>query len=658
MQNSFKLPRIEKRKEVKNGGVFPVKHYSYSSMVSFSTNPIMFKIKSINGDILDTAMNISGVIGKAFHLALEVYYGGSDTIIVGTEGEAIEGGLRSGMEYLEAYNDGFINWSERIPNKQKAQEVFAFAFNAYVQEVKPSGEEILLIEEKMEYYVDVLWKENRVELPVKLKGYMDKVVRNDGKIVIVDYKCVSTFSDEEKIDGAKMLQAVQYYFLTYAHFGEEPHSFVFEEVKNSKNRDNGPQVKRYEIVYAENELFFDFYLRFYDDMTRALNGEMVYVPNLNSLYDNEIAIVSYIHRLDVTEEAAKLMKELQVTNITELLKHKIHNANSMKKLMQTVEKNFISAKNLNYDSMENHEKIATKLMEHGLMLQFEKKIEGCTFDLYRYMPSIGLKMKKLEGYVADVEQVLGMSGVRVLAPIPNSTLVGFEVPRVVRNFPSMSVQPDGYNLAIGVDIMGVLYRFDVTKAPHILVAGATGSGKSVFLNSLISQLNELPNVEIHLFDPKIVELMHWKGAKNVVEYQSDHEYIHAGIAMLVDEMNSRYVAMAEKGIREIGDTQPRKFVVIDEFGDITDENIQENIRLLAQKSRAAGIHLIIATQRPSVDIITGTIKSNFATKVAFRMAKAIDSQVLLDEAGAEKLLGLGDMLFSSQMGTVRLQGLF
>ena len=233
------------------------------------------------------------------------------------------------------------------------------------------------------------------------------------------------------------------------------------------------------------------------------------------MYDGDVSIISYIHRLDDEGEVAKQMKELKVENITDLLKKKIQSASSMKKFLATVEKEFISAKNLNYLKMKNEEKIQTKLMEHGMMIQFDSLIQGQAFDLYRYTPSIGLKMKKLEGYSADVEQVLGTSGIRVLAPIPDSSFVGFEVPKKERTFPDGTAENEGYNLAIGVDVMGKPYRFDMTLAPHMLVAGATGSGKSVFLNSLITQLTKVPDTEIHLYDPKIVELAHFKKSPNV-----------------------------------------------------------------------------------------------------------------------------------------------
>lgn len=647
----------------------------------------MFKIKYINGDHIDSTRNISGVIGNSFHLAMENYY----SMLVENESEAIKKGLDVGMEFLGEYSDGFIEYSSVVENKQKAQEIFAFAFNTYVQEKQQEEEEILAIEEEILTDVVVEWKDKKLVMPVPLKGFIDKVVRKNGRIIAVDYKTCRAFSDPDKIDGAKILQAIQYYFLIYAKYGEAPYSMIFEELKTTKNRDGSKQIKEYEIVYEENDQFFDFYFRFYDDVTRAINGEAVFVPNINDFYDNEVAMIAYIHRLDVSEEQAKLMKELRVNNITELLKTKIEHAGNMRKLLKTAETKFISAKNLNYNAMTTEEKIQTKLMEHGMLIKFDSKIEGCAVDLYRYNPSIGLKMSKIKGYVADVEQVVGVSGVRVLAPIPNSSLIGFEIPREKRTFPESMPEAQGFNLAIGLDIMGTVHRFDITKAPHMLIAGATGSGKSVFLNTIITQLLSLKNVELHLLDPKMVELSRFKN--KAIEYYSDAEDIYLSLSELTNTMNYRYKILSDAGVRNIQEYHGKmtyKFVVIDEFGDLTVGNkileeviktgeiftrgprageektkveklnlsaeISKNILLLAQKARACGIHLIIATQRPSVDIITGSIKANFPTKVAFRTAKAIDSQILLDEPGAEKLLGKGDMIFSSDDGQIRLQG--
>jgi S-DNA-T family DNA segregation ATPase FtsK/SpoIIIE len=636
---------------------FPLDHYSYSTMVRFSSNPILFKINYINRDQFETTMNISGVIGRAFHTAMETYYGGGDESPTSEE-EAIELGLRAGVDYLDKYEDGFINYNTTCPTKQKALELFTFAFNSYVKERPYNTEEIVGLEMKMEKEIDVQWRGQNVSLPVKLKGYLDKLIREDGKLKVIDYKTTRSFSSEDRIDGAKMIQAVQYYLLTYAETGEEPYSMVYEEVKTTKNRDNSPQVRRYEVVYAENELFFDFYFRLFEDMTRSLNGEAVYVPNVNALYDNEVAIIAYIHRLDQTEETAKKLKTAKVDTVSDLLKKEIRNASSMKSFMELAEKKFVSAKTLNYSKMDNQEKIKMKLMEFGMVLDFDEKVEGLAVDLYKYTPSIGLKMAKLKAYAADVEQVLGTSGIRVLAPIQDSHQVGFEVPRKDRVFPTIKGEAHGINVTIGVDIFGKPFQYDIGAAPHILVAGTTGSGKSFFLNNLIEQLTRnAGEVELHLFDPKMVEFMQWESATNVVEYQTDREYIQASLSMLVDEMNARYMAMKENGVKSIEGLFKPKVVFIDEFGDINNNEVQEDIRLLAQKSRMAGIHLVIATQRVSAKIINGEIKANFPVKVAFLTAKELDSRIILDEGGAEKLLGKGDMLFFAEGKITRLQGL-
>lgn len=666
----------------------------------------------MNRDVFDTAQNIAGVIGKAFHKAMEVYYGGSDTLIVGNESQAIEYGLMSGMEYLESYNDGFINYSKTIPNKQKAFDIFAFCFNSYVKEQPYVPNELIEVEDKIVEQINVEWRGERLVLPVKLKGYIDKTHRKDGKLCMTDYKVVGSFSNPDKIDGAKILAAVEYYLLCYAKYGEEPYSITFEEIKRTKNADGSKQVKSYEVVFADNPLYFDFYFRFYEDMTRALNGEMVYVPNVDTIYDNEIAIIAYIHRLDITEETAKLMKKHRVQTLTELLKKEIQSAGNMRKLLKSIEDDLVEAKNIDYNSMQNHEKIQTKLMEHGMLLKFDSFINGATVDLYQYTPSIGLKMSRLRNYADDIEQVLGTSGVRVLAPIPGTSLVGFEVPRKERVFPEVPSGDTGFEIAIGQTIMGTPRYFDIRTAPHLLIAGSAGSGKSVFLSAIIPQLAKVG--QLYLFDPKIVELAHFEhlGTK----YETDGDRINEVLGDLVKEMEDRYKALAKLGKKNIEGTDiPYIFPIIDEFGDLTIQNpegstkwqlckehrdedkhsrgaltqllqknpsklrvkeqeavdqvvfcekckkvelasFEQNILRLAAKGRAAGIHLIIATQSPRVDVIKGSIKANFPTKVVFKTAKAIDSVVVLDEPGAEKLLGKGDMLFAGNGAIERLQG--
>lgn len=604
-------------------------------------------------------------MGTAFHTSLEIYFR------MAKEGEesAVESGLEVGMEYLEDFNDGWIKYSATMPTKQKMKDNLAFMYAEYLKQKPYDSSEIIECEDEINEYIRIEWDNESLNMPIKLKGKIDKVWRgNDGRIRITDYKTCYSFSDPEKIDGAKILQAVQYYLLVAHKYKEVPYSITYEEVKYTKNRDGSSQIREYEIVFEENRLYFDFYLRFYEDFCRAMIGEQVYVPNVYSMFDNEVAIVSYIHRLDEPAHSARLMKKYAVNTITDVLKAEMQNTSNMNKLLKVAEKSLVEAKNINYANMETHEKIQVKMLEHGMTIKFDKVIEGHTVNLYCYTPSIGLKMSRIMQYIADIEQVVGVSGVRILAPIPNTSLIGFEVPREVRTFPDAPEITHDFNIPMGVDIYGETVRFDIRKAPHLLVAGATGSGKSVFLNSLITHLSAIPSVDLHLYDPKIVELATFRGV--AYEYLTETEDIYIALMDIVSEMDKRYYEFAKvgaKNIEEYGRDMKYKFIIIDEFGDLMlsktkdkkkniSAEIGEQILRLAQKARACGIHLIIATQRPSTDIITGSIKANFPTKVAFRTAKQVDSYVLLDESGAEKLVGMGDMIFSSDFGKSRLQG--
>ncbi len=648
-------------------------------MVLFSTNPVLFKIKKLNRDKIDSTTNVSAVIGKAFHHAMETYYGPGKDGAARVEAEAIKATLEAGTNYMAEYPEGWIEWSKDVPTRQAAIERVTFAITEYVKASKYTAETTVACEDEIKAGIDVDWKGQRLRLPAPLKGFIDRVTRRkDQKLCVRDYKTCRSFSDLDKIDGAKIIQAVEYYFLAYAKYGEAPHSMTFEEVKTTKNKDGGPQVREYEVVYADNPLYFEFYFRFFEDMVRALNGEMVYVPNIKAMFDNEVAIVAYIQRLDVTEEVAERKKKLGVTTLTELLKADIQQAGQMRKLLANVEDKLAQAKSMDYASMRNEEKIAAKMLEHGMILTFDSVVSGATVDLYRFRTTLGIKMSKIRQYADDIQQVLGASGVRVIAPIRGTTLVCFEVPREERRYPTRPTA-QGFSVAIGETIDGQVCRFDLRDAPHMLVAGSSGSGKSVFLHSIIGQL-KTAGADMLLVDPKEVEFAQYGALTDKVQ-------IEQAVAGLVDEMGKRYGKLRQEGkrdAREAGWTP--KFLIIDEYADLVtgddrrkarkqvvtegrtkkgkvttretdgdEATLSEHIQRIAQKGRAAGIHIILATQRASTKIITGDVKVNFPVKAVFRMAKKIDSQVMLDEDGAEQLLGKGDMLFSTDQGIQRLQ---
>lgn len=628
----------------------------------------MFKVNNINGEYLDTTSTAANVLGKSLHRAMKAYLGGDPEVPTpSNEGEAIIHGRNEGQKYLAAFSEGFIQFNDTIKTKAQLEEKYLKCYMDYIKlsDYKNKKREIMVVEKKLKHKVEVAGK----VLPVALEGIPDVVYRDDkGRIKIDDHKFTAKFSDPDQIDATKLIQAAFLYFLVYAELGEEPHSVNFREYKTVPNQNKDvSQLREFEMVYADTPLLFELFFRLYRDITDGLLGKQVYIPNFSAFYDKEVSILAYIHGLDVDEERAKKFKEMKVDNITDFLKKKIQKEGSMNKYLAVVSQKFVSGATLNYKLMKIEERIKMKLAEHGMAVEFEDKIVGGAVSLYRYEPSVGLKMAKIEAYVKDIEQVVQVSGIRVLAPIPNSGLIGFEIPNETRTFPKGKPKNEGFRMVIGQDILGKDMRIDIREAPHILVSGTTGSGKSVFLNSLIHQIGEIACAELVLMDPKMVELTQFQDQKNVLSYSDQPMQIAKELKILVTEMNARYSILKKAKVRNIQDlpegTMPYIFTIIDEYGDLTTSGkygdaIEEYLLTLAQKARAAGIHLILTTQRPSVKIVTGEIKANFPTRIAFKTASQIDSHIILDQFGAEKLLGKGDMLLKTHESVTRLQGYF
>ncbi|MCK8827490.1 DNA translocase FtsK [Natroniella acetigena] len=312
---------------------------------------------------------------------------------------------------------------------------------------------------------------------------------------------------------------------------------------------------------------------------------------------------------------------------------------------------------------------------------------GPTITRYEIHPAPGTKVSKILNLADDIALSLAATDIRIEAPIPGKSAVGIEIPNQEQSLVTLGailekeefqIAKSKLTIALGKDIDGNPTVADLAKMPHMLVAGATGSGKSVFINSIISSIlyKATPDqVKFLLIDPKMVELTIYKKIPHLVApVVTDPKKASSALRWVVQEMENRYELFAGSGARgidsynrqlEADDKEPLPYVVviIDELADlmmVSAAQVEDAICRLAQKARAAGIHLVLATQRPSVDVITGVIKANIPTRVSFALSSQADSRTILDSGGAEKLLGKGDMLFAPVDASQprRLQGAF
>lgn len=339
------------------------------------------------------------------------------------------------------------------------------------------------------------------------------------------------------------------------------------------------------------------------------------------------------------------------------------------------------------DLMNNARKLVDTLDSFGVKAKILQVSKGPTITRYELQPMAGVKVSKIVNLADDIALNLAAQGVRIEAPIPGKAAIGIEVPnndidmvsmREVIDCEEFRNHPSKLAVALGKDISGSPIIIDLAKMPHLLIAGATGSGKSVCINSIITSIMYKANpneVKLLLIDPKVVELKVYDGIPHLdTPVVTKAKKAAGALSWAVTEMMKRYDMFSEAKVRDIKGynvyaaenglrQMPQVVIIIDELADlmmVAPNEVEDSICRLAQLARAAGMHLVIATQRPSVNVITGIIKANIPSRIAFAVSSQVDSRTILDMAGAEKLLGRGDMLYHP-VGTSkpkRIQGAF
>lgn len=332
-----------------------------------------------------------------------------------------------------------------------------------------------------------------------------------------------------------------------------------------------------------------------------------------------------------------------------------------------------SDEDINAEIHQNAEKLVNTLKSFGVETRFLEASRGPSVTRYELQPAMGVKISKITGLVDDIALNLATAGVRIEAPIPNKAAVGIEVPnKKVDSVPfremveskAFAETKSKLGAVLGKSISGEVVIADIAKMPHILIAGTTGSGKSVCVNSIIMSIlfrSTPEEVRLLMIDPKAVEFMIYNGIPHLlIPVVTDPKKAAGALAWAVTEMLNRYKLFSDNNVRDLtgynalaktrDDLQviPQVVIFIDELADLmmaSPGEVEDSICRLAQMARAAGMHLVIATQRPSVNVVTGVIKANIPSRIALKVASQVDSRTIIDSAGAEKLLGKGDMLY-------------
>lgn len=419
-----------------------------------------------------------------------------------------------------------------------------------------------------------------------------------------------------------------------------------------------------------------------------------YVPSLDEIFSKPtVAEAHFEEVIDAFEEETQVEAETieneeieEVYNETEEAKEIIPEIVYELPPLECLEKPKLNSNSGSSEELRQRgETIVKTLKSFGVGTRIVDICQSPSVTRFELQPDPGVKISKITALADDIAMNLAAYGVRIEAPIPNKNAVGIEVPnaekamvtlREILESPSFKNSKSKLNVALGRDIQGEATCADLAKMPHLLVAGTTGSGKSVCLNTMIMSLlyNAKPDeVKLIMIDPKKVEFTVYRSIPHLlVPVVADPRKAAGALSWAVAEMDKRYALFADNGVRNLQGynnyaiaeglpKMPQIVIIIDELSDLmmaASNEVEDSICRLAQKARAAGMHLIVATQRPSVDVITGLIKANIPSRIAFAVKSQIDSRTIIDTQGAEKLLGNGDMLYCpvGLSKPVRVQG--
>ena len=522
---------------------------------------------------------------------------------------------------------------------------------------------------------------NGVDIPLPCHANIDLVFRlKDGKIVIIDHKTKSKYTDDDELAFVCGKQAITYIKCFESKTGLKVDEVWFVENKDSKNKDGSPQLKKFKIILTEDtRKLYEAIL--YEPLKRMIEAvsdpDYVYMINDNDNFIDKAEIYAFWAKTMIAEVDDFEIPDSKKALIARRQK-KIRDASlsaiSPKTITSFREK---AATFITYDlsdkNMTNSEKIEHVLRTFGMLVRVAHEISGYSSNTYLLEISAGVKIANVMKYGLDMANALNVSSVRIgkdLMVYEDRSYLFIETPK--KRTETLFWDPkylEGEKLPIGVDNFGRTIHWDLNNhsTPHVLICGATGSGKSVSIISTVEYAKLAGVKDIIIFDPKY-EFCSYTGVG--IRVFNEIEEIEEQMRLLVEQMQNR--AKSRK-------TYPKKLIIFDEFADavsasrsgaalkvkiggqvIMQKSLEENLKILLQKGRSLGYRIVAATQRASVNVITGDAKVNFPVQICFRVPKEIDSKVVIDEAGAETLSGMGDGLIKSPeyFNVVRFQGFY
>lgn len=584
---------------------------SYSAIICFLNNQIQFKKRYI-AKVYDDPKSPALVVGSAIHTMIEHKL----------KGESPENAITAGLEAIENVADYEIDYG-KTGSREKILKQYQALTNAVLTEL-PEYQNIIGIEEKLDAEVSISGK--RVPLVGRIDMARDL---GDGTIEILDWKSVTSYSAPDEENYKYVFQAWIYVLLAELKYGKPIARVIFQEIKKTLNKDGAPQIQSYILTRQQIMEANDLVGRIVKDVYNYIsNPDAKYFPNPSDLMNGA--------------QSVEIYAQLQGTTI-----RTVHATERREKFAPV---NTVVAEDIVKSEGTETERIMAKLAEFGIGGKIDEVVKSNAVETYMLKPNRGVKMSKIATLGDDLALALGSEAVRIIAPIYGTQTVGIEVPKE-QTFPACDAKSVGTSIPIGIDTMNNIVYDDIAKMPHMLIGGQTGSGKSVFIRNIIMSLK---GCDVSVVDCKMIDFADLDGQYCTVIEERDEAIAH--INHLVKLMDQRYRRKIKNG--------KRKVLIVDEYADLImglekDEKkeFEQSLCRLLQKARAANINVIIATQRPSADIVSPIIKANCPVKACLRVATAKNSEIVMDEAGGEKLLGKGDMLYlgSGKIKPVRVQ---